>query len=133
MTDIRGRNKARLDHVAHEQVADPLGILTIRLVALLGFRVLGVSQCNEAGLFEDVEDRDPILAGGFHADFRAVVLGKPGRQLPQSLGKRREAGLLVLCAAVHIGDSDTGIDPGLVDVESTAIFAKDFEHRRSRL
>lgn len=49
-------DKGRLDHVAHEQVADPLGVLPVSLVALLRLGVLGMCQCYQTGLFEDVED-----------------------------------------------------------------------------
>lgn len=30
-----------------------------------------------------------------------------------------------------IRNTDTGIDPGFVDIESTAVFTKDFKHRTS--
>ena len=123
------RDKGRLDHVAHEQVTNPLGILTISLVAFLGLGVFGVSQSHQTGFFEDVEDGNPELAGRFHADFLAVVLVKPVGQLLQALGKGREASLKVLCAGICIGDADTGIDPGLVNIQTTAVFAEDFEHR----
>ena len=67
------RDKGRLDHVAHEQVTNPLGILTVSLVAFLGLGVFGVSQSHQTGFFEDVEDGNPELAGRFHADLLAVV------------------------------------------------------------
>ncbi len=122
------RDKGGLDHVAHEQVANPLGILSVSLVALLRLGVLGVSEGDEAGFFEDVEDRNPKLAGRFHADFLTAVLVKPESQLLQSFGEGREASLKVLCAGVCIGDADTGIDPGFVNIQTTAVFTEDFEH-----
>ena len=42
-------DKGRLDHVAHEQVTNPLGILTVSLVGFLGFGVFGVSQSHQTG------------------------------------------------------------------------------------
>ncbi len=81
------RDKGRLDHVAYEQVANPLGILPVSLVALLRLCVLGVSEGDEAGFFEDAEDRNPELTGRFHADFLAIVLVKPDRQLQSPLEK----------------------------------------------
>lgn len=77
MTDIRWKNKTRFGDVAHEQITDPFGILAIRLVGILWFCVLEVSKCDKTGVFKDVEDRDPIFAKGFHADFCTVVSGKP--------------------------------------------------------
>lgn len=41
--------------------------------------------------------------------------------------KRRKACLLVLCAIVGIGYSDTGIDPGFVNIKSAAVFTEDFK------
>ena len=46
------RDKGRLDHVAHEQVANPLCILPVSFVALLRFGVLGVSKDNIAGFLQ---------------------------------------------------------------------------------
>lgn len=37
-------------------------------------------------------------------------------------------GLKVLSAGVRVGDANAGIDPGLVNIQSTAILTKDFEH-----
>lgn len=75
------RDKGRLDHVAHEQVADSLCVLPVSFVALLRLCVLGVCQCNQIVFFEDVEDGNPVLAGRFHANFPAVILVKPESQL----------------------------------------------------
>ena len=98
------RDKGRLDHVAHEQVANPLCILPVSFVAILRFGVLGVCKCYKTGFFEDVEDRNPESAGRFHADFHAVILVKPERQLLQALGEGREASLKAFCAGICIED-----------------------------
>ena len=122
------RDKGWLDHVAHEQVANPLCILPVSFVALLRFGVLGVCKCYKTGFFEDVEDRNPESAGRFHADFHAVILVKPKRQLLQALGEGREASLKVLSTGVCIGNADTGINPGFVNIQPAAVFMEDFEH-----
>lgn len=54
---------ARLDHVAHEQVADPFCVLAIRLVALLRLGVLGMGEGDENMLFKDIEYWDPVFSG----------------------------------------------------------------------
>jgi len=36
--------------------------------------------------------------------------------------------LFILRKSVCIGNTDAGIDPGFVDIKSTAVFTKDFEH-----
>ena len=81
MTDIWGRDKAGLDHVAHEQVANPLGVFPVSLVSLLRLGVLGMGKGYPAALFKDIEYWDPILSGRFHADLRASILGKPISQV----------------------------------------------------
>lgn len=82
---------------------------------------------DKVGFLKDVEDRDPVFAGRLHADLRAGVSGKPVSQLPQTFGKGREAGLLILSKAVGVGNPDACIDPGLVDIKPTAVFTKDFK------
>ena len=47
----------------------------------------------------------------------------------QSFGKGRKASLFILSKSICIGNTDAGIDPGFVDIESTAVFTKDFKHR----
>lgn len=85
LPDIRRRDKTGLDHPTHEEITDPFGVLAIRLVTFLGLCVFRMSNDAVAGLFKDVKHWDPILAGRFHADFRTVIFGKPGRQFQQSL------------------------------------------------
>ena len=43
--------------------------------------------------------------------------------------KRRETSLLIISSAVCIGNTDTSINPGFVDIKSTAIFTKDFKRQ----
>lgn len=78
LADFRGRDKIWFYHVAHEQIADPFCILAFGLIALLRLGIFGMSQCDKTGLFEDVKNRDPILAKGFHTDFGTEILGKLG-------------------------------------------------------
>ena len=87
-----------------------------------------MSERNVAGCFEDVEDGDPVLAGRLHADFSAFVLCKPFGQLFQTFGKGRKASLLVDNTAVGVSDSDTCIDPGLVNIQTAAFAANNLEH-----
>lgn len=77
------------------------------------------------GLFKDIEHGNPILAGGFHADFRIVVLLKPRSKVSQALGKGRETGFVVLGSAVIVRDTDAGKDKVLVNVETAAVVEDD--------
>ena len=122
------RNKAGFDHAAHEQIADPAGILAVGLVALHGFGVLGMGENDLAGLFEDVEHRNPVLPRRFHAHLRAVQTGKPFREFSQTLGKGSEACFVILSDIAGIGDTNAGKDPSLVNVKAAAVVSDDFEH-----
>lgn len=61
LADDRRRNKAGLDHAAHEQVANPTSVLAVCLVALHGLGVLGMGKRDLTGLFEDVEHGNPVF------------------------------------------------------------------------
>jgi hypothetical protein len=61
VSDVRRRDKARLDHIAHEQVTNPLGILAVGLVALLRLGVLRVRERDQTGLLKDVEYGNPVF------------------------------------------------------------------------
>ena len=87
-----------------------------------------MSKDDVTGLFKDIEHGNPILAGGFHADFRTVVLLKPRSKVSQALGKSRETGFVVLGSAVIVRDTDAGKDKVLVNVETAAVVEDDFEH-----
>jgi hypothetical protein len=127
MTNLGGWDKGRLDHVAHEQIAYPLRVLTVGLVSLLWFGVLRVSKYHVACLFKDIEYRDPVLAGRFHAYIGTVVRGEPCGEIPQTSGERGKPLFLIFCPAVCIRESNAGKDPGLVDIKPTAVKTKDFK------
>ena len=61
LADVRRWDKAGLDHAAHIQVANPLGVLAVGFVALLRFRVFRVRQGDPTGLFKDIEYRNPVF------------------------------------------------------------------------
>ncbi|KLU63601.1 hypothetical protein CEB3_c00300 [Peptococcaceae bacterium CEB3] len=122
MPDYRRGDKAGFDHIAHKEVTDPFGIFAIRFVSFLRFCVLGMCQGNKTGLFKDVEYGNPKLAGRFHTNFDTGEFRKPISQLSKALGKGREASLLILSTAICISNTDAGIDPGFVDIKSTADF-----------
>ena len=128
LTNVSRRNKGRLDHATHIQITDPFGILTVSLIPLHRLGIFGMGKRNpKVMLLQDIENRDPVFAGRFHADIVAFVLCKPVTQLIQSSCKGRKASLLVLSSVAGIGDAYTGIDPCFVDIESTAVGFNDFE------
>ena len=81
-------------------------------------------------LLQDIEYRDPVLTGRFHANIVTVVFGKPVTQLIQTFRKGRKATLLILSTIIGISNTDTGINPCFVDIKSTAIKFQDFKRRQ---
>lgn len=128
MADSWWRNEARLDHVAHEQVANPLGVLAVGLVPLLRLGVLRMGERDSVVGFEDVEHWNPILTGRFHANFVTGVQRQPIVQFLEPFWETRETSLYVLCTTVRIRDADAAIDPGFVDIEPTTVLTMNLEH-----
>ena len=130
LSDISGRNKRRFDHAAHIEVADPFGVFTVGFVSFLRPGVFGVRKSNPKVMFlQYVENRDPVLAGRFHTNIHTVIFGKPVTQLIQALGKGRKASLLIFCTAVGIGNTDTGKDPGFVDIQPATVVFDNFKRQ----
>jgi len=88
---------------------------------------------KEPGLFQDIENGDPILTGKFHINFKTVVFCKPVIQFPESFGERGETSLLIFRSAVRIGNPDAGIDLCFVDIKSTTVFTNNFESQGNNL
>jgi len=58
----------------------------------------------------------------------AGVKRKPVDQIPKAFGERGKTSLLVLGDTLSVGHANASKDPGFVYVQSTAVFAEDFEH-----
>ena len=126
-------------HIAHIQVTNPLGILMVGFVALLGFRVFWIGQSYPAGFLKDsisitlilresnIKHRYPKLTGGFHTNIVTVVFGKPVSQFLQAFCKGGKASLLILCTSICVSNSHTGVNPSLVNIQSTAVFAENLK------
>jgi len=87
-----------------------------------------MGERNKTRFLKDVKHRNPVFSGRFHADFFTAITCKPVCQLAKPLGKGRKAFPFVNGSSFFIGDADTGINPSFVNVQATAVFAKDFEH-----
>lgn len=128
LADDRRWNKAGLDHAAHEKVTNPTSVLAVCLVALHGLGILGVSERNLAGLFEDVEHGNPVFPGGFHADLGAVQLCQPTTKVSKAFGKSVKPGFMVIGSIVIVDDANASVIPSLVNVEAAAVIQDEFEH-----
>ncbi len=122
LANIRRRDKTPGDKVVLKDAGNPLGVPFVGFLASNRFHILGVSQNNIAGRFQDVVNGNPILPRGLHAHIFAVILGQPGSTPPQVSCKDN---------AMPIGGGDSGSDRGLVDIHSTADRVNNFEHNTS--
>jgi len=77
-TDILSGDKAALYQADAKEIPYPFGILGIVFVSLYSLDPFGISDDDpDAPLFQDVEDGDPVLPGGLHADVKAGVFMEP--------------------------------------------------------
>ena len=71
--------KQNMDMRRYPEPILKVGIFGIILVSLYNLYLFGVGNDNlNTALFQDVEYRNPVLPGGFHADIQTVVFQKPG-------------------------------------------------------
>ena len=82
-----------------------------------------------AKILKDIEHRYPKLTGGFHTNIVTVVFGKPVSQFLQAFCKGGKASLLILCTSICVSNSHTGVNPSLVNIQSTAVFSENLKCR----
>ena len=64
LANIRRRDKTPGDKVVLKDAGNPLGVPFVGFLASNRFHILGVSQNNIAGRFQDVVNGNPILPRG---------------------------------------------------------------------
>ena len=131
LTNILRRDKAAANQVVLEKVGDPHGIFLIRLLAFDGFDELGMRDDDVEVFFKDVVNGEPILAGGLHADIRAMVLPEPNSELAQISRIGREALTLILCDALTVRACDAGNHEIAVYIHTAADRENDFQSPHS--
>ena len=117
--DRAGGAKAAAQQPDRVQLAEPLAVLDVALAAGDVLDVAGIDQEDfEAAGFEDVVDRDPVDAGGFHGDAGDATRDEPVGEAfevrgegPEGLNGRRvpigrDRHIVLAGAAVDAGDID---------------------------
>jgi len=70
------------------------------------------------GIFKDIPDRDPILAGALHTNVFAVVFKQPLLERNEAVVKGREPLLAVMRHNILAGN-DCGDEKSLVNIDTT--------------
>ena len=131
LANICRRDKTPGNKVVLKDVGNPLGVSLICFLAPYRFHILGASEDNAAGGFQNVVNGNPILPSGFHAHIFAVVFSQPSRAPAQISGKGGKPLALVGCHSVTIGSGDTSNHKRFVDIHPAADWKNDFEHNTS--
>jgi len=116
-----GRAKAAAQEADGMEILEPLAILDVGFAAGQIFAVPGVDQKDfQTGSLEDLEEGDPVNAGGFHGDGGDAGGFEPVAELEQGIGEGLELAHRVGIGIGGNGDPDfagTDINAGGVGVE----------------
>ena len=73
LAEIFWRNKRITDKIKFKKVCNPFGILFVRLFPFDRPDILWMCKTDINIMFQIIKNRNPVFAGGFHADVPAVV------------------------------------------------------------
>ena len=119
-TKVFGRNKGASDQVEFVKVSNPFGILFISFLTFDGFDIFRMSKANINVVFKVIKNRNPILAGGFHADMITMIFDKPIVKLLNIRVDGRKRSLYILRYSLLVGRNNSSNDNVFVDIKSAA-------------
>ena len=136
-TNLFGRAEAGAQQADRVEVLDPLAVADVGLAAGEVLAMTRIDQTDlQAGRFEDLKQRNPIDAGGFHGDRLHPTLFQPVAQGVQVVGEGAEgadrAGIGIAGhGCLNLGGSDVdaggvGAECGQLDVGFVGGFDFDF-------
>lgn len=99
-----------------EQIPDPLRVLLVVLVSLNRRDPFGIRYHNVNGVFKDIPNRNPILAGAFHTNVLTVVFKQPLFESNETAVEGREPFLAVMWHDIFAGN-DCGDEKGFVNID----------------
>ena len=98
---------------------DPFGILFVVLVSFHSGNPLWVRDNDMAGIFKDIPDGDPILAGALHANVFAVVFKQPLLECNETVVEGGEPLLVIMRHNILTGN-DCGDEKSFVNIDAAA-------------
>ncbi|TEB09360.1 hypothetical protein Psfp_04277 [Pelotomaculum sp. FP] len=124
--NILGRNEAAGYKTETKQVANPLGILDIILVALNSGNPLGVGDGNVDAVFQQIVDGDIVLPSALHANVKAVVIDQPLLERQNGIVEGGKA-LFLVTGNDALSCDERGDEKCLVYIDATADGVNDFQ------
>jgi len=118
-TDGLVRDEGTGNQPKPEEIAYPLGILDVILVALDSGNPLGVGDGNTDIALQQVVDRDVVFPGRFHTDVIAMVVDQPLLEFSDGVVEGGEASLLVCRGRFLCRGDDCSDEKGLVYIDAT--------------
>jgi len=112
------RDKTAGNQTEAKQIADPLRILGIILVALYCPNPFGVSDGDVDGIFKQIIYGNIVFPGGFHTDIAAIVLQQPLFERENLIVERGKSPLLIVRDKTFRSDK-RGDKESLVDIDTT--------------
>ena len=117
-----------------EKITNPFGIFLVCFFAFDSFDIFRMNKDNIHFGFslKDVEHRNPIFTGRFHADIKAFVLNKPVFKVIEIIVKRREIFLNIFSdTSFLVSDTNGGNNKVLVNIKTGTVKTMDFEQKKT--
>jgi len=77
LTEVFRRYKRTSDKIEFIEIRYPFGIFLVSLLTFDSLDIFGVCKADFNIRFKIIVDRNPVLAGGLHADMLAAVFKQP--------------------------------------------------------
>lgn len=132
-SDIQVWDEATFHRSNVKQIPNPLGVFRIVLVSLYSLCLFWIgNHYPNTTLFQDVEHRDPILSGGFHANIQAVVFQQLVSKMVKVSVKGTETLFLIVGLQAVCGRSNNGCNQKcFVNIYTEAGWKYDFHDKTS--
>ena len=124
--DVTGGNDVEL-----EKVGDPHGIFVIGLLPFDSPDVFRVGDNDVETAFKDIENGNPVFAGGFHTDLGASVFEEPFAAGDEVGVEGGEPLFLISGDAFEVSSGDTDGNELFVDVHTGTVVVNNTQHKKA--
>ena len=121
--NVTGRNDVKL-----KKIGNPGRVFIICFLSFDSADIFGIGNNGMAGIFQDIKNRNPVFAGGFHTDLCAVMAKEPIFQSFEVGIKHGEPLFDIRSNAAVICNGDSCDHKFFVDVDAVADKVFDRQH-----